>query len=83
MSSAEKLLARMRASQADWGRDDLKRLYLGFGFVLREGGNHMYFKHPKYPWILATVARHDPLGKGYVRDALKNIDKLKQMEGAI
>jgi hypothetical protein len=80
MRDAEKLLARMRASKADWNFKDLETLYLGFGFTYREGSKHRMYYHPTHPELYATVARHTSLAKGYVVDAVKLIDRLKQLE---
>lgn len=82
MADAEKLLSRMRASKSGWGEKDLRSLYFGFGFQLREGGKHCFYFHPKYPQLYATVARHDPLAIGYVATAIKLIDQLKKMESS-
>ena len=82
MEDAEKLLSRMRVSKSGWGDRDLESLYLGFGFQFREGGKHRFYFHPKYPQLYATVARHNPLAKGYISKAVKIIDQLKQLEGS-
>lgn len=79
MSSAERLLARMRQTAAGWGQDDLDALFRGFGFQAREG-KHTVYRHPKYPQLRATVPRHGSLAKGYVRYAVKLIDTLKSLE---
>lgn len=80
MAAHEKLLKRMRRSLADWGQDDLRRLYTGYGFAVREGGNHTFYTHPKYPQLTASVARHNSLAKGYVSTAIENIDSLLELE---
>ncbi len=73
---AERLLARMRRSKADWKPSDLRRLYFGFGFEVDEGGSHSIFIHPVYPQLRATVPRHAPLPKAYAAFAVKLIDEL-------
>ena len=80
MDKAEKLLAKMRASLADWSAQDIEDLYVGFGFRFEEGKAHRKYYHPKYPQLLATVARHTKLAKGYVRTAVRLIHHLKQLE---
>jgi hypothetical protein len=80
MSQAEKLLQRMRRSLSDWSADDLAKLYIGFGFVASEGGNHTIYIHETYKDLRATVARHTALAKGYTSHAIKTIDELKRRQ---
>jgi hypothetical protein len=80
MSKAEKLLEDMRASKHGWGPHDLFTLYTGFGFTHQEGRRHTLYKHPKYSFLRATVARHSRLAVGYIEDAIDLVDKLKQLE---
>lgn len=80
MREAEKILARMRASKADWGCTDLERLYLGFGFEMEQGSRHTMFIHPRYPQLRATVGRHRSLAVGYVHHAISTIDELLRLE---
>jgi len=80
VGKAEKLLQRMRDSQAGWKPNDLDRLYRYYGFKVREGGKHCVFFHPKYPYLMATVKRSNNLGKGYIRDAIDLVDKLIKLE---
>lgn len=82
MDAAEKLLARMRRSKSEWSYEDLCRLYEGYGFVKKEGSKHCLFKHPKYPHLRATVARHRTLAVGYIQHAIVLIGQLKAMEEA-
>lgn len=81
MSSADKLLEKMRQSKYGWGYNDLHRLYQGFGFKFREGSDHTVYYHPAYPTLIATVARHRSLAVGYVQTALKLIDELQRLQG--
>lgn len=78
--NCEKILARMRGTKSGWGQADFKSLYEGFGFILREGSNHVVYKHAKYPHLRATVARHNSLATGYAKDAVDLIDQLKALE---
>jgi len=39
------------------------------------------YRHPLYPQLRATVARHDPVRNVYVRDALDLIDRLEAAGG--
>jgi hypothetical protein len=76
----EKLLARMRASKAGWGWNDLDQLYAGFGFVTREGGKHTVYIHEEQRDLRATVARHRSLPVGYIQTAIRLIDELQRRE---
>ncbi len=78
----EDLLARMVRTKADWGPEDLERLYTSFGFAKREGAKHTLYVHAADPQKLrATVARHRPLPSGYIRTAVQLVRHLKQTEG--
>lgn len=79
MTSASKLLERMRQSKYGWSQDDLHRVYLAHGFVFRAGAKHSVYVHPEFPELRATVARHGELPPGYVQHALKLIEKLKAL----
>lgn len=80
MAAHDKLLERMRQSSAGWSQSDLKRLYEGFGFRCREGGNHSFYQHPDYPQLLATVARHNELPKAYAETAIRILDQLAALQ---
>lgn len=81
MARDDKLLERMRRSKTGWSHDDLKKLYLSYGFLMRDGNKHSIFSHPVFPDLRATVARHNTLAIGYVQYAIKLIDKLNQYGG--
>ena len=78
-SKAEKILERMRGSKSDWTRADLDRLYEGFGFIIRHGGNHDIIVHPDFPELRATLPRHRALARGYVEYAVRLVDKLLEL----
>ena len=80
MSSAHSLLGKMRQSKNGWRYNDVKTLYLGFGFEFREGGNHTVFFHPVHRRLIATVARHRSLPLGYVQKAIALVDELIALE---
>jgi hypothetical protein len=71
----DRLLARMRASKAGWGWNDLNSLYTSFGFASREGGKHTVYVHEEHRDLRATVARHRSLPVGYIQTAIKLIDE--------
>ena len=76
----EKLRRRMAASKWGWGWPDLNRIYLSYGFTMREGGKHTVYSHPAYPQLRATVARRRALPVGYVQTALRPINELEHLE---
>lgn len=79
-SKAEKLLERMRKNKAGWKRHDLETLYEGFGFVLKHGSKHDYYRHEIYPSLRDTLKRSRTVPEYNVRNAVKLIDKLKTLE---
>jgi hypothetical protein len=79
-SRTDKLLEQMKNSKSNWKRNDLDRLYEGFGFIIKHGGNHDIVKHPKYPQLRATLPRHREIAKVYVECAVKLIDTLLELE---
>lgn len=77
----EKLLERMRCSQAGWKASDFESLYLGFGFQKNEGGRHTMYYHESYPVLVATVSRSSgELSKAYAAAAIKLLDELKRIQ---
>lgn len=74
------MLARARASTADWTRVDLDRLYKAFGFEITPGSKHDIVKHTRYPYLRATLTRSNPLAKGYVTTAVKLISEAIALE---
>jgi len=79
-SKAEKLLERMRRSQSGWKYRDLEILFKGFGFEIRQGANHAILTHPDYPELRYTLPRHRDIRKQYVKDAVKIVDKLLELQ---
>jgi hypothetical protein len=75
-SSAEKLLERAKQSQSGWKRQELDRLYEGFGFIIRHGRNHDIISHPEHPDLREIVPRHRKVKPPYVRAAVKRISEL-------
>ena len=80
MPSAEKLLEEMRRKRDGYGPDDFEKVYTAHGFEKREGGNHTIYRHPDFPTIRASVGRHPVLTPGYAVDAVKNIDRLLELQ---
>ena|SRR5690349_16770992 len=80
-SEAVKLLERMKASRSGWKRDQIDRLYEGFGFIIKSGnGPHDKVYHPDHPDLFAFVPRHTKVGEAYVENAIKLITRLQKRE---
>lgn len=77
-AKSEKLLEKMRRSQANWKKRDLENLLLGYGFQLRHGSNHDIFTHPELHGTQFVLPRHGAVKKVYVRKAVRLIDKLSE-----
>ncbi len=80
MDECEKILSRMKQTRFGWHPEDFEHLYTGFGFRYNEGGGHRVYQHPRYPQLIATVARHRKLAPSYAKDAIRLIETLKQLE---
>jgi hypothetical protein len=79
--AAWKMLEKMRATKTGWGEADFRVLYLGFGFVAREGRDTVYY-HPDHRDIpIAMVGRHRQLAKAYTETALRRVDEVIEREG--
>jgi len=80
---AVKLFERMCASKAGWKRDDLNRMYTGFGFVIKNGrGKNPHDKvyHPNHPELFTFVPRHTKVGLVYIEIATKLIKRLQKLQ---
>ena len=73
--SAEDKLERMRRTKEGWGKADFEALYLGFGFEQKKDGIHDKYFFREFQ-LMATVARHNKLPRGYAVTAVKLIDRL-------
>ena len=51
-------------------------LYRAYGFEVIEGGRHIVVRHPEFPDLNTTVARHNELDPAYARTAVRLIDEL-------
>lgn len=78
--SGLKILRKMRQSLAGWSQDDINAVYAAHGFIMREGGSHVIWVHPKYPDLRAAVGRHRHLDKAYAAKAIELVDKLAALE---
>lgn len=75
-TSAEKLLTKAKNTQSGWNRQEIDRLYKGFGFIIRHGSNHDIVSHPDYPNLRETLPRHGIIKPVYVRRAVRLINAL-------
>lgn len=81
MDAADKLLARIRRTPFGWGQDDLRRLYVAYGFQVHEGARHLVVRHPEQRDLVTTVARHDELPPAYARTAVRLIEEVIRRRG--
>lgn len=77
--TAMKLRADMENNKNGWGQSDLDTLYVGYGFVLRQGGKHRMYYHPVFPQLHETVSRQNDLPPGYAQSALKLLRELERL----
>jgi hypothetical protein len=80
VSKGQKLLERIKNSKSGCKRRDLVRLYKAFGFIIVHGKKHDIAKHPDYPQLRGTIARHNELASGYFQHAVKMIEMLEEMK---
>jgi len=55
-------------------------VYTGHGFDVEEGAKHTLYQHPKYPRLVTTVGRSDPVLRAYIAQAIALIDELARLE---
>ena len=79
--SARKLLARMRRNRSGWGEAQVRKLYEGFGFIARDVGNHVHYRHPEHSGLRGQVPRHRSLRDYVIADAVATIDELLRLQG--
>ena len=81
MARGDKLLTRIRRTPFGWGQEDLRRLYVAYGFEVREGARHLVVRHPDYRDLVTTVARHDQLPPAYARTAVHLVEEVIRRRG--
>ena len=70
----------MMQSKAGWTGEDLRRLYLGHGFEMREGRKHRLYTHPIHKHLRATVTRSpQAVAVGYIETALDLLNQVDQL----
>lgn len=81
MTSLEKRIQKLRNQPRGISSDQLERVLDSLGFQERKGrGSHKCFKHPQLPGVLLTVPKQNPLYETYIKQALKAIDRLLEIE---
>ena len=80
-SKASELLEQLRASNANWKRPDMERLYEGFGFIIETGHGRHGDKvwHPDFPILISSLPRHNRVHVYLVVQAVKLIDRLERL----
>lgn len=81
MTTAEKLLAKMRGGPRDWSIEDLKTLARRHGVVWRQPEtSHVTFSYPSLPPL--TVPAHKPIKPVYVIKFIALIDAIGDQNDA-
>lgn len=79
MSKFEKLLSRMRNNPRNWTIEDVRKVFIKYGFSegKSSGGSHVSFSHPNLEEIL-TIPVHKPIKSIYVKQLIEKIDYLEE-----
>jgi hypothetical protein len=80
MTRAQKLVERMRRTKHGWRPSEVRAAYLGYGFSVDAGRKHDLYQHRRYPDLIATMTRSDPVKPAYIEDLLKLLDDLALRE---
>ena len=72
---AHKALERYRRDPASCDKRGLQRLLRQFGFESRNGSKHIIYTHPDNPRLRFGLPYGKKISRGYVSDAIKEIDK--------
>ena len=78
MAKRDKRLAKMRQNPKSVSFDDLQKVLEDHGFQLvRIKGSHHVFESTEYDKRL-VVPKRNPVKAGYVKDAIRIIDKISE-----
>lgn len=78
MSSALKILAKMRKHYRDWRIEDVITVADHFGIEYRTtGGSHYYFFHPSL-YANVSVPAHRPIKAAYIRRFVQLVEDVKE-----
>ena len=84
-AKAMKRLERLRRSTANAKPEDIKALYLAFGFVIEPRKGHDRVIHPDYPDdrdLYGSIPRHRVLAEYVAKQAVELVEKLLILEQA-
>lgn len=79
---ALKLLERLRRSKANAKPEDIKALYLAFGFVIEAKKRHDVVTHPDYPDLFGSIPRHRKLAVYVAEQAVELAEKVLTLQQA-
>ncbi len=78
---ATKLFEKMKRNPKGYHPHDFHTLYLGYGFIMKNGKNHDTFIHSEFPQLIDQIPRHnEELSPAYARDAVKLIEQLLKLK---
>lgn len=82
MASARalKLLERLRLSKSGAKPEDVKALYLAFGFVVESRKRHDCATHPNYPELYGYIPRHRKLATYVAEQAVELAERVLVLE---
>lgn len=82
MASAKalKLLERLRRSKAGVKPEDVKKLYLAFGFIVEPKTRHDCATHPDFPELFGYIPRHKKLAVYVADQAIELVEKVIDLE---
>jgi hypothetical protein len=61
----------MHTTKAGFRVKDLVAVYQHLGFEITEGSKHCLAQHPRFPALVATIRRSNPLPTGYIATVLE------------
>lgn len=76
----KKLFDSIKNSPTSRKREELVRLYEGYGFDIEPGGEHDKITHPDYAELFTLLPGHRDLSPAYFRTAIKLIEKLESLQ---
>jgi len=86
VSRIEKLYEKMKRkpTPTDITFDEIHRLLKAYGFIQKKpsSGSHYVYVHPELEGYW-TIAKNNPMKKGYIRETIRAIDMVKELYGGI
>ena len=82
MASAKalRLLDRLRRSKAGAKPEDIKAIYLAFGFIIESRTRHDCVTHPNYPALFGTIPRHRKMANYIAKQAIELAETVIRLE---